>query len=295
MIGRRGAGLPLGRDLSARFLPWLLAPMAALLALALIAIGTADRAIDRWAAALGDRATVWLPASEDQDHGPDARLGPLIGLLEAEPLVREIRPVPREDAEALVSPWLGPELAEVDLPLPTLVDLTLAPARPGEIEALSDRIADLIEGARLERPGDWVARLAAIGRTVQAAAAGLGALFGLAAVLAVIFAVKTALAIHRETIDILHVMGAPDDYVARQFAMQGLRVGFWGGLTGSLVAAALVFAAGAVLPETSAPLLPRLDPGPVGWGGLILVTPALAVVAALVARITVIRRLRAMP
>ncbi|MEN2978665.1 hypothetical protein P7L78_25695 [Tistrella bauzanensis] len=295
MIGRRAAGLPLGRDLSARFLPWLLAPMAALLALALVAVGTVDRAIDRWAAALGDSATIWLPAPEDVDHGPDPRLMPLIAQLEAEPLIREIRPVPRAEAQALVAPWVGAELAAGDLPLPTLVDLRLAPAQPGEMAALTERVAQTVDGARLEQPGDWVERLARIGRAVQAGAVGLGVLFALAAALAVVFAVKTALAIHRDTIDILHVMGAPDDYVARQFAMQGLRVGLIGGAAGSIVAALLVTGAGAALPETTAPLLPRLDPGPIGWGGLVLVTPVLAVAAALVARVTVIRRLRAMP
>lgn len=55
----------------------------------------------------------------------------------------------------------------------------------------------------------------------------LCALLGI--VLTIALATQAALEIHREVIEILHIIGARDTYIATQFQLQALRMGLQGG------------------------------------------------------------------
>ena len=57
-------------------------------------------------------------------------------------------------------------------------------------------------------------------------------LVGGASVAAVVFAVRTGLAIHSPVVELLHIMGATDAYVARQFQTHVAGLALRGGLVG---------------------------------------------------------------
>src|SRR5262249_1790127 len=52
----------------------------------------------------------------------------------------------------------------------------------------------------------------------------------------VIFVTRTGLAVHQPVIEILHLVGAQDRYIARQFQSQSFRVSLIGGVIGTLLA-----------------------------------------------------------
>ena len=54
--------------------------------------------------------------------------------------------------------------------------------------------------------------------------------------LSVVFATLSGLSIHRTIIELLHLIGAQDSYIAGQFARHNLRLAFFGGLIGLLIA-----------------------------------------------------------
>jgi cell division transport system permease protein len=99
---------------------------------------------------------------------------------------------------------------------------------------------------------------------------------------------------------VLHLIGARDRYIARQFARQALDLGLRGGLVGLLLTVATLIGIGHAGAATQlfgehVRLLPALELAPWHWLVLALLPVAAALIANLTARLTVLRALRRMP
>ncbi|MCZ6838279.1 MAG: FtsX-like permease family protein, partial [Alphaproteobacteria bacterium] len=109
------------------------------------------------------------------------------------------------------------------------------------------------------------------------------------------FATRSGLAVHAAIINLLHVMGARDAYIARQFQMQAMMLGIRGGIIGSLAAIVVL----AVLTTMSAgidvALLPSAPLSPAQWPLLIIVPVTAVIITMATARVTVLRALAEMP
>ena len=92
------------------------------------------------------------------------------------------------------------------------------------------------------------------------------ALIGLATIGTVIFTTRTGLAVHQEAIEVLHLIGAQDSYIARQFATRALMLALRGGLIGLALAVPTLIAIGILSAAMDAGairlyLSKRADPG----------------------------------
>jgi cell division transport system permease protein len=79
----------------------------------------------------------------------------------------------------------------------------------------------------------------AIAGAVVVLGMGLLSLVFCATVLSVVFATRAAIASSRPVIEVLHLIGAEDGFIARHFQQHFLRLGFKGGLIGGGIAIAL--------------------------------------------------------
>jgi cell division transport system permease protein len=115
------------------------------------------------------------------------------------------------------------------------------------------------------------------------------------AVVAVNYAARAGFAIHRNAIELMHLLGARDQHIAAQFQFQALAMAVRGGIVGFGLAAATVAVFGVVGGQVEAPLLPALRLGLGGWAALGAVPVATAVIAVFTARAIVHRALARMP
>jgi cell division transport system permease protein len=300
MIFRRRYDLPLERREGAGlFMIGTIALMVFLAVLAIAAAMAANGAVGRWDGSLAGRFTVQIPpASAD-------RLDAVVGLLKRARGVVRAEPLSVADTAGLLEPFLGSAIRGGDLPLPRLVDVAVDPGAPPDFAALRRSLASAAPGALLDDHHLWLGRLFALAGALQITAVGVVLLVGGAAVLAVVFATRTGLAIHHNVVEVLHLVGAHDSYIARQFERQALRLGLEGGLAG-LAAAACILAlliriAGAAGAGTAAAvagsgsaaasLVPELALTGSQWAILMLLPLVAAAVAMLTARITVLRAL----
>ena len=292
--------IPFDRDGSGRFLPWLIALMVYLAALATSGAFGLDRALLRWDRGLSGTLTVELPPAPADATAGDGGLAAALKVLAATPGVRSARPLSRADEAKLLEPWLGSDLPPDELALPRLVDVRLDIGSGIDTAALRARLAAAAPGAVLDDHRLWLDRLATLARSAEATAIGIVLLIGGAAVLTVIFTTQTGLSVHSEIIELLHLMGARDGYIANQFQRQALRLGLFGGALG--VALAFITLAGlghagnaaAALGGPAVPL-PSLRLEPWQWGALLLLPLAAALLAMLTARLTVLGTLARMP
>jgi cell division transport system permease protein len=287
----RRAGLALGRDDAPLHLDWIIAVMAFLAALSLIGALATTEAAARWRQGLTGTITVEIPALTRPGVSSTDRLQRVLAVLRAEPGITRAEAIPRARIAELLAPWLGTGALADSLPVPQLIDVTLDNRRT-DLPALARRLATAAEGTILDDHGQWIAELLRLARLVTAFAIGVVALVALTAVAAVVLATRAGLAVHHEAIDLLHLMGADDVYIARQFAWQSLLLGLRGGAVGLAVALIALVTFGLAAHAVDPKLMPRLWPSPVEIVLLVIVAPVTAGLAWTTARQTVMRALK---
>jgi len=288
----RRTDLPLDRDASGRFLPWLVAVMVYLAALALICAIGANKVVTRWDQGLAGRMTVQVPTSESES---DIRAGEVLAALKAIPGVRSAETLGAEEIARLLEPWLGTGAAYQDLPMPTLIAVRIDRAAPPDMAQLRRRLTQIAPGTVLDDHQSWLGKLLDLARSVQLVAALVVGLVGASAVTMVIFATRMGLSVHGRVIELLHLVGAQDSYVASQFQAHALRLALRGGVLGLLMAVLTVLLVANLLGQSDAVALPDLSLLPIEWSLLPLLPLVVALIAMVTARLTVLRTLGRMP
>ena len=292
-VSKRDRELPLAGDDSARFLPWVAGAMVFLAAVALAGALLAQTVASRWQQDLAGLLTVEVPSRADASAA--AREQAALALLKATSGVRDAVPIPRSRLERLVEPWLGAGAHVAELPLPALIEVQLADDARIDLGTLGERLAEAVPGAKLDDHALWLAGVGAVVRAVEAVALAIVALIAVLSAAAVGFAVRTGLAIHSDVVEVLHLIGARDAYIARQFAGHAFRATLKGGIIG-LAAAVSLIAALAEGRGALGPLpLPEVKLSMAAWGAIAAVPVAAAVFALLAALATVHRQLKRMP
>jgi cell division transport system permease protein len=292
-VARSRRDLPLAGDESAKFLPWVAGAMVFLAALALAGALLAQTVAARWQQDLAGSLTVEVPPRPDVASAERERTA--VALLKATAGVAEATPVPRSRLERLVEPWLGAGAHVAELPLPGLIEVRLAADARLDLGELGERLAEAVPGAKLDDHALWLAGVGAVVRAVEAIALAVVALIAILCATAVGFAVRTGLAIHRDVVEVLHLIGARDSYIARQFASHAFRTTLKGGIIGLAAAVSLV----AALAEGRGALgplpLPEVRLTAIAWTAIAMVPLAAATFALLAALATVHRQLKRMP
>lgn len=277
------------RDASGRFLPWVVAVMVYLAVLSFVGAMILGNAVDDWQAGVRDRVTVELPAAA----GPEAEqdMAAVLDILRATPGVLSAEPLSRAEVEALLVPWFGNgDISQ--LPLPRLVDVFTDREAPPDVEALGITVSNVADGARIDSHQAWLGELVTVGRYLQGIAVLVVTIVLAATVLLVGFATRAGLATHRDVIEVLHLIGARDAYIASQFQNHTMWLSLFGAAPGLVLAGASWLGLYAFMSGLDGGIVPSFSLGIVGWIG-VLAVPLLAVLmATLAARLTVLRLLR---
>ncbi len=292
MLSRR-TDLPLERDALGKFLPWIVAFMVYLAIIASAAMVALHTVAGRWDKGISATLTVQIPSTESRDEG-DARLGEVIAFLNAEPAITLAEPVAEQQVLEMLEPWLGSDLATGDLPIPRLVHVELATDRKLDVQGLRERLGKAVPGAMIDDHRVWLERLVRLIRMAQLLATVVLAFIASATVGTVVFTTRTGLAIHRDVIEVLHLIGAHDSYVANQFSGRALWLGLRGGAIGTALALPTLWGLGYLARRLEEGVLPEATLGVVQWVLALALPLAVAGISALTARITVMRTLARM-
>src|SRR5207302_9015757 len=149
--------------------------------------------------------------------GDPAQIEKVLAQLRAAPGVAGAVPLDDAANAKLLEPWLGQGIRVQDLQLPRLIDVRLDPAAQLDRDALAKSLADLVPGARIDDNQRWLDRLYDAALAIELIAALVVLLVAAAAVMSIVFATRTGLAIHHGTVEVLHLIGARDTYIAGQF------------------------------------------------------------------------------
>lgn len=295
MLAHR-SDLPLDRDALSRFLPWLIAFMVYLACLALAGMLILGAMAERWDAGASGTLTVQIIPSESPAAAPKEvrRIEAALDILRTTPGIAGAEVIGEGRIMALLEPWLGSIGGSGDLPLPRLIDVELKAGAEVDTAALSKRLLKAVPGTTVEDHGVWLDKLVRLLRTVEILASLVLLLIGSATVGTVVFTTRTGLAIHQEAIEVLHLIGAQDSYVAKQFATRALILGLRGGIIGLVLAVPTLMGIGVLAARMEAGLLPDFTLTPAHWAAMVCLPLAVALIAMLTARLTVMKTLAEM-
>ncbi len=291
------ADVPLAKDASERFLPWLVAFMVYFAALALVSGTALHKLVERWDSGLSGQLTVEVPPPGPEASQADqlARIQTLVAQLNGTTGITSAAQLAPSEIAGLLEPWLGSAALGGDLPLPALIAVTMDETAPPDLDALAAQLDRTMPGTLLDDHQRWLGKLLDLVRSVQVIAAAVVLLVVVCAALTIVFVTRTGLSVHRQAIELLHVMGAHDVYIARQFQRHALKLGLRGGVIGLALAMATILPLGQLLARTDSLLLNGLTLTPVEWGLLVLLPCLTALVAMITARFTVLGTLARMP
>lgn len=287
--------LPLTRDPAIRILPWIVGLMVYLATMTLSGALLVSGLAAQWSAGLTGTLTIHIAANENQTpEASEAQVKNAVRLALQTPGVATARAMPPDAVAALLAPWLGADADIAELPLPRIIDVRLAENGEIDIAAFRRRLEATIPAAGLDDHQLWRDRLVTFLRAIEAIAVVMVSLIGVTTVTVVVFATRSGLAVHGDAIEILHLIGAQDEYIAGQFQSQALGLGLKGGIAGSVAGigtlAGLAFAATRLDGELFPLFLFQL------WHWPVLATVPLiaAFIVRQTARHTVLRALRRM-
>ncbi|MDA8232023.1 MAG: cell division protein [Magnetospirillum sp.] len=296
MISRH-SDLPLKGDATSRYMPWLVALMVFLSAVAVASAFAIQTVMTRWDHDVSGTLTVQVtPVPGDGGEAlTEDRVRAAIDVMERTHGVTAVHALDKRQMMALLEPWLGSTDVVEDLPLPRLIDVTLDPDAHVDLAEAGERLSRTVPGASLDDHRIWLSRLIDLSRTIQWLAVGIVVLIGAVTSATVVYATRTGMAVHREVIEVLHLIGAQDDYIARQFADRAFALGFGGGLMGLALAVPVLTAIGWAARRMEGGFLPHLSLPLVGFIAIGLLPAAAALVAMVTARSTVHGTLARLP
>jgi cell division transport system permease protein len=215
------------------------------------------------------------------------------------PGVASVEVLGDRDNARLLEPWLGTGLDLADLPIPHLVVVHLADPRAVSLADLASRLNQEVKGASLDDHRVWASRLQSMANATVFAGLSILALVFVATILSVVFATRGAMATNSGVVSVLHLVGAEDGFIAREFQRHFLLLGLRGGLTGAGTAAFLFAILGFLLipsmagseSEQVSALFGHFAVGPIGYFGALGIAFLIAVMTALTSRLTVYRYL----
>jgi cell division transport system permease protein len=207
--------------------------LACLTAGAALLVADASQA---WRSDVLREATIQVkPRAGDDVDGLVAKAAAIAGKA---PEVESTHALSRAESEKLLEPWLGAGLDLSQLPVPRLILLRLRGQRGDDLTALRKALASAIPQADLDDHRIWAARLGAMANAIVILAAALFALMIVAMGTAIGFATRGAMAGNREIVEVLHLVGASDAFIAREFQTHFRRLGLRGATIGDLAAIA---------------------------------------------------------
>jgi cell division transport system permease protein len=206
----------------------------------------------------------------------------------------------KAESESLLEPWLGSGFDLSELPVPRLILVKLRGQGSLDLDTLRKALASAVPQADLDDHRIWAARLGTMANAVVILAAALFALMIVAMGTAIGFATRGAMAGNREIIEVLHLVGASNTFIAKEFQGHFRRLGLRGAMIGGLAAIAF-FAIASLLSfwwahspggDEIAAMFGSFTLGASGYIALAVVCAAVTLLTGFLSRVIVMRHLQ---
>lgn len=298
--GRRRYDLPLSKSAGTGFLILLIALMTFLAVMTLSASFALGDMARRWSSGLENRLTIEIPAEiSNGDLRTPSDINYLSNKvaesLESDPNIKNFNIMDPAEIKGLISPWLGEGLILNDIPLPGLIAVEMRIGNEDNVRKLNEKIVKINKDIKLDTHESWLNDILRLTRSLKFSSALVTLIIALTAISAIAGAVRSRMAEHKADVELLHLMGASDIYITRQFQRHAFILALQGALTGTAIGGLVLLLIGFSTGGGEPGLIPDFHLKFMQIVALLLLPGAACLIASVAARFTVLRVLSQIP
>ena len=216
-------------------------------------------------------------------------------MLQKNPAVKSFEALQEKEIKKLVSPWLGEDFSLEDIPLPGLIAVELNVSSPEALEKLTGSIKKLSPTARVDTHREWLQDILRFTGTLQWIALFVALIVALTTVTAISSGVKSRMAVHKDQVEILHLIGASDKYIARQFQWHAIIIALLGSILGTAAGLGMATFILLLSGQSGTSLIPQISLDSTSMLIFIFLPVIASIISGVTARFTVLRTLSLMP
>jgi len=287
--------LCLWNDPSFKFTPWIISLMVYLATLSFLIASALTQFLSSWDTSQSIKLTIEVPPVLGETKASakkDPRLQQIIYILGKTPEIAKFEMLKEEDTLAWITPLVGETEHLKHLPLSTLLEVELKSHNPAMVMALTKQLQGIQKDILVEDHLTWKKDTMQVAYALKVVILLIILMILMASIFTVIFTSKTSLIIHKNTLDILRILGAKNTYIARQFQSHALRLGLKGGFVGALFTFSTLMTLSHFVEKLHFPSLFQLLPTLDIYAIIFLVPIAMTLFMIVSTRMTVLRMLR---
>lgn len=283
--------------IAGRALIFVTAIMCFLACLSLTATIAINEAARKWINQASQEVTIQIKPTEAIDQ--KEQIDRALRIIKATPGIISGHVYDNDEMAKLLQPWLGHGFDLEDMPIPRLIAIELDPATPADLAELARALEQEIPGATLDDHQIWKKQILSVANWFQLTAILVLILIFGATNAIIIFATSGAMASNRDIVEVLHLVGAPQQFIVKQFEHHFMLLGLKGGLLGATAAALILLLTRISLKYTTAPsesnaLLGSISIGWESYVGILGIALTLSLMSALTSRMAVYHYLKNM-
>lgn len=292
----KSSDIPFAHDSSSLFICWISMLMVFISTLVLaFAVITYD-SVSSWHKNISGSMTVQIPTHDSQgkDRGDAVQMDieTALSLLRTTDGVNEAHVLDEHQMDLLMSPWMGEKTSTAGLPLPKLIDVSVDVDNLPDIDQIRADFDEQVPLAVLDSHRLALTDLIALAQNIIKLTGGVLVLMLASMAFSIMFTTKSGLKVHRNVIALIHMMGASDFYITRQFAGRSATLSFIGGLFGFLFALPVMFSVSYYLGNVSGGFIIKGALSNAEWGLLAVIPLFAAVLSYITAATTVFMELK---
>ncbi len=299
-LGFHDYDLPLHKSEDSQFIIMLIGLMSFLAVLSFSGMFALNDMSRRWSSGLENKVTIEISVETKDgallsNNTVKRETKKLANQLEKHPIIKSLSVLSKNDIAELISPWLGDDIALNDIPLPGLISLELKESNENILKMLKRDIEKISKYARLETHHEWLSDLIKFTNILKSLALFIAGIISIITIIAITAGIRTRLALHKKEVNLLHHMGATDNYIARQFQRHAMILSFKGSLIGTVLGLIIIGIIIWLSSKSGTSLIPKIEVNSSAVIFLCLIPVIAAVIATVTSRYTVLRSLCKMP
>lgn len=291
--------LPLKGEQTSLFLQVIISIAVFIFAITLSGVLSVDSMITSWnKSILGSLTVQIIPVNDTNKEKAKAETlayeEKAVEFLRSVNGIIKVTPLSDQQLDELLHPWLGDEVNISDLPTPRIIDVKISPKAEIDFLQLAKDLAVASPQASLDNHKLWLNKLIAFADGLKLIASTILLLVAAITSGAIFYTTQMSLGLHHNIIEILHIIGAKDAYIAQQYAKRMAFLGFIGGLIGLGFAVPAIFFIGNLAKSIEGGIISDASLSIADWVSILILPLFAMLISMLTAYYTVKRTLKKM-
>ena len=278
--------LPLKGDTTSMFLQVIISIAVFIFAITLSGVLAINSILENWnQSILGSLTVQIMPVNDVNPEKAAAETlayqDKAIEYLQSVEGIIKVTPLSNEQLKKLLRPWLGDGVNIDTLPMPGIIDVKLANNADIDFNKLAQNLAAASPQASLDNHKLWLSKLIRFADGLKLIATTILLLVIGISTSAIFYTTQMSLGLHKYIIEILHIMGAKDAYIAQQYAKRMAFLGLTGGMFGLFFAIPTIFFIGSLATQIEGGIISEAALNIADWI-MIIILPLFAMIISMI-------------